>query len=47
MAANAADDNDRFEEILNAIANNPDHLAYREVQELQKKRNSFWRNFQF
>ncbi len=47
MAANAADDNDRFEEILNAIANNPDHLAYREVQELQEKRNSFWRNFQF
>ena len=47
MAAGAAEDNDRFEEILNAIANNPDHLAYREVQELQEKRSSFWRNFRF
>jgi len=47
MAANATEDNDRFEEILNAIANSPNHLAYREVQELQEKRESFWRNFQF
>lgn len=45
LAANDANGNDRFAEILESIRNDPDHLAHREVEAIYQKRQSFWRNF--
>lgn len=45
MGAGQAETDTQFANLIKSIQNNPDHLAYREVQEMGKKRNAFWRYF--